>query len=361
MTEENIGSTDSVEGRWDEFLKIPSTLSPELGIDLYGFASEEQAKAVGDHINSALQCYSRLFNLRRLHHVIVAFDYSKALAELDRGIEANQLKATNDDIAVGIAMTPTVIRKGELRSVIVLNAIYTLCFVQRDNPDLDECRDEIDYTLAHECAHVHDLEIRAKCMSEFLMRQRLTFCEDTLFTTASGCWDEYIASRLSAVYAKESTLRAHKDTFCKHLDRARERADSAIRQFRSHHDLLRVTNEVSEQYRKCLIYASYLLGHVDGLERTLDDAAPEALKAIDRNQYFAPVFVKLQDELHTMYATYGTWSGLEVYEPLKRLMYALLMTGGIVMKDLPDGQVWVDVPVTPDTVPTLSKLLEPIS
>src|SRR5579872_59655 len=97
----------------EEFDRRPSTM-PDIGVDLSDFATEERARAVGQGVYSALHAFGKLLNLKRLHQVIVAFDYEGALANLDRGASvARPLQKTNDAIAEGVAMTPKVIREGE--------------------------------------------------------------------------------------------------------------------------------------------------------------------------------------------------------------------------------------------------------
>jgi hypothetical protein len=73
-------------------------------IDLRCFATEDQAKRVGEAVSLYLQAFGRLVNLKRLHQIIVAYDYHDALAGIERGTATSKpLKATNDEIAVEIA------------------------------------------------------------------------------------------------------------------------------------------------------------------------------------------------------------------------------------------------------------------
>lgn len=339
----------------EDFAARPSTL-PDIGIDLYGFATTELANAVGEAVQCWLHVFGKLLNLKRLLQIIVAFNYNEKLANLDRGTKVSRpLAATDDGIAVGIAMTPTVLREGEPRSVMVLNAAYMSVFAQKENPELEAAREQMVYTLAHECGHVHDLEVQASSLPGIILNTELPFRDGILFLIASGCWEEYIACRLSSFMGNVSTLRAMEDTFCGALERAKDRANTAIRQYRMHGDVGRVTNEVTEEYRKIMVYASYLLGHVDGLNQAVEDAAPKAIGALAKHGYFGPFFSKLRDDLRAMHSTYGEWKGLHVFEPLKQLAYELLKHGGIDIQTRSDGTGYVDVPFTPDTIPTMEE------
>src|ERR1051325_1229324 len=106
--EEGADCLNRDEDAVEEFLRRPSTLH-DIGVDLRCFDTEERAKRVGEAVNSLLQIFGRLLNLKRLLRVIVAYDYHETLAAIERGIATEkQLKATNDELAVGIAMAPAV-------------------------------------------------------------------------------------------------------------------------------------------------------------------------------------------------------------------------------------------------------------
>jgi hypothetical protein len=350
--EEGAESSKREQEAVDEFLRRPLTL-PDIGVDLRCFDSEERAKRVGDAVSSLLQIFGRLLNLKRLLRVIVAYDYHETLAGIERGTPAEKpLRATNDEIAVGIAMAPAVMHEGEPRSIMVLNANLVSVLGETETPENEAARREMTYTLAHECAHVHDLEMQTRAFPDAMLRMNLPYRDRILFSIASACWDEYIACNLSASFATEVTLNAYEETFCKALERAKGRADAAIRQYRMHADVGRVVEEVSSEYKKVMVYASYLLGHADGLERKAEEIAPKAMEALEKHSFFKFLFSKLQTELRRMHATYGEWKGLEIFDPLKQLGDELLKSGGIDVQNRPEGKGYVSVPFSPDTTPT---------
>lgn len=339
----------------DEFARRPSTLPP-IGVDLSGYVTEEFARSVGEAINRWLHLFGKILNLKRLKQVVVSYNYNEALAAVDQGAPVSgPLKPTNDEIAVGIAMTPTVVRDGEAMSVMVLNAAYMEVLVAAETPQNAPLREQMVYTLAHECGHVHDLDVRATSIPDIILKQRLSFRDGILFGIASGCWDEYMACRLSAFIARESALRPLEDTFCTALERARDRANAAIRQYRMHADVSGVTKEVSEIYKRVMVYAAYMLGHIDGIEGDVAAFVPKAMDALEREPYFKPFFSRLCDELRTMHDTYGQWKGLEVYEPLKQLADELLKVGGIDILPSTDDGAYVHIPFISETMPTVKE------
>ncbi len=355
---EPVEREDDEELSDEEFMRRPST-APDVGVDLRGFATREQAELVGAQVNAFVQMSGRFLNLRRLKQVIVAWDYDETLAGLSRGAPgARPLRATCDALGVGIAMAPTVLDDGEVRAVMVFNALHMSVFAEAERPGLETQRNEMIYTIIHECAHVHDLEIKEKCLPGVVLRLQLGPRDRLLFGLIDPCWDEYIACRLSAPFAKESTLRGYEEVFCKSLDGAQPNADAAIRQYRMHSDVDRLLDEAAGRYKRLLTYGAYLIGHAEGLERDLSDAAPEAVNAIARNSWFRPFFEKLGTELRMMNTNYGAWEGMGVYEPLKQLGYELLRDRGIEIQTRPNGGAYISVPLRDETIPSLAEQME---
>jgi hypothetical protein len=336
----------------EEFARRPSTLPP-IGVDLRSFPSEELARAVGEAVGGWLYQLGKFLNLKRLIRVVVAYDYGATLAEIDRGIGASRpLASTNNGIAVGIAMAPAVLHEGEPRSVMVINANYASVLAQPESAETADARVVVFYTLAHESAHVHDLEMQDTAFPGTILRERLGYRDGVLYEIASTCWEEYIACRLSAFMGNEVTLRGYEDTFCSALERAKDRADAAIRQYRMHREVSRVTREVVDEYKSAMVYASYLLGHIDGSDQAVREVAPMAISTMESHAYFKPFFTKLHDELRALHASYGRWQSLDVFEPLEKVVDDLLKLGGIVIQTRPDGSGQVAIPFTAETMPS---------
>ncbi len=341
----------------EEFRNRPSTL-PDIGVDLSFFAMEEDAKTVGSAVNGWLQIFGKIMDLQRLSQVLVTFKYEEALATLDRGVKtAGVLTPTNDEIALGIAMTPAVLRNGEPKSVMILNAQYMIAFARVEMPDTEPIRKSMIYTLAHECGHVHDLEMQVRAFPNRILSTQLPYREVLLYGITSSCWEEYIASRLSAFMGDESTLTGYEDTFCSALKTAKPRADALIRQYRMHGDVGQIAREVSEIYRRLVTYASYMLGHVDGTTGNIEESVPNALKCLDEIPPFKPLFDRLVMELRKMYASYGEWQDLTIYDAMNDFAYELIKWAGLDIQAAGD-QANIQIPFTDDTLPSIAEQLE---
>ena len=125
MSEQQGGndSEQDVEKTFEEFLKKPTTLPEDLVITLTNFSDEQDAHRCADVVRGYLQVFGRLMDLSLLDRVYITFDYEGTLAALDPGTGSGRVfSATNDDIATGVAMAPSVLRDGVWKSVIVINA-----------------------------------------------------------------------------------------------------------------------------------------------------------------------------------------------------------------------------------------------
>ncbi len=360
----DVNSTDPVSMPTSEeeefnrnFDERPSSFSPPCGIDLSGFASEEIARTVGNAIAGLLHVFGKVLNLELLHRVIVAYDYDGTLRNLDRGMITQEvLTPTRDELAEGIAMTPAILVDGKARSVMVLNAYHMIVLAHPDREDCTEYRARMIHTLAHECGHVHDLAMQVRAFPDLFLHKRLSYREGVLHRFAAGCWDEYIASRLSAFMGERWTIGDLEDTFCAILEEAKPQADSAIRQYRMHGDLVRVAKEATEPYRRLLIYGAYLVGHIDGVkEVAFEELAPKAAESLRSTPHFVPFFNKLVSALREMHETYGRWDNFSVYDRLHSLADELLIFGGVEIEDRPNGEAFIKVPSRPETMPSLAE------
>jgi len=350
------------DGEFEAFMARPSTL-PDVVITLIGFASEEDANKLADIVRGYLSIFGRLLDLSGLAQVYISFDYAGTLASLERGFDTEHvLRPTADEIAIGVAMTPSVLREGKHKSVIVLSAPHFAVLSADDSSVgdievLEKCRIQMIHTLAHECGHVHDREIQVRSFPNTLLKRTWTSGQNALLGTAVACWEEHIASRLSANWGNEETRSGFEDAFCSRLENAWSTMLKSIRLYRMHGDVTRVVEEVASQVRVVLIYGSYLLGHLAGLDRTLEEGAPKAAAMLGANVPFRSCIERLQTECDVLYSTYGQWAGMEVFDPLAEAVHDLFKEAGLVFSER-DGQTHIDIPLRADTLPSMHEQLE---
>jgi hypothetical protein len=95
---------------------------------------------------------------------------------------------------------------------------------------------------------------------------------------------------------------------------------------------------------------AYLLGNLDGLEIELAVEAPEAWAAIEASPY-AHSFARATEILRGLSARRGKWSSQSEFDPLRALVRETLADGGVIFKRKSDGNVRVELPFRPGTMP----------
>jgi hypothetical protein len=332
----------------DSETERPSTLPDTVSISLNGFESEEAAHRFAAMLREYLFAIGRNLNLERLVAVTVAYDYQTALANIDRGIEGTPaLTATSESYGIGVAMTPAVLRDGQLRSHMVFNAN-----VIREI-EAEEINRNLFYLIAHECGHVHDLKARDETFPNFLVTRRYFNIRDSaLGSISAACWEEYAACYFSAPFSSESTTADLTEIFIGATRDARARANQFIAEYRVHAALPRVISEVGAEYGNVLKFAAYLLGQLHGQGLRLADCAL-AIEFIAA--HWCSTFIhRLDEALSALMARYGEWEDIAEFATLETIADDLLQDGGIIMSIRPENDVYVAIPFTPETTPAFS-------
>ena len=263
-------------------MKKPTTLPVDLTITLTNFLDEQDAHRCAEVVRGYLQVFGRLMDLSLLDWVYVTFDYEGTLASLDVGTGSGTVfKPTNDEIATGVAMAPSVLRDGIWKSVIVINATYARALSYEigatddvTQEQLEALRAETVHILAHECGHVHDHTMQTKHMPPESYSKKWSAFEHRLKEPAMACWGEYIAEFQGAGFGTKDTLDNYEKVFCQRLTAAWPAITAAIRQYRMHGSVDQVISDVGLHIRNVIIYVAYLMGYLEKTEQGLGTAAP---------------------------------------------------------------------------------------
>jgi hypothetical protein len=324
----------------------PTTAPDSFTISARAFDSEERAQQLGSLVGACIRELSRQFDLGRLDGVTVAYDYAQALLDLDRGYETSFRLTPSDTHVVGIAMTPSVIRDGTLKSHVLLNAAYMA--------PLEDFKHEhfgfVLHTISHECAHVEITHKFDAAFPGFLLRTahadaRIGYRWQIIL----ACWDEYAATMLSAGFGTEPT-EGYEDTFLKSLLETRQQANNHIKAYRIHANIDRILGEVYVAYGDLMKFTAYHLGNLRGLGRDLSEM-PRTVEAL-KGHWFAPHFARLDEALKDIAKDYGKWTDKSSFEVVGDLADELLAHGGIHYKSRVDGRLYIDIPFTAETMPS---------
>jgi hypothetical protein len=326
--------TDSADPDFEQIMAT-STAPYPVQFHLAGFAKEEDAQKLANLTATFVQYIGTKLNLQGLDGITIAFDYNKALVDLDRGYETSFVLTPSSEFVQGVAMSPAVIREGTIKTHIVFAAGVFAGFVDTDN----ELWRGLYYQLAHECGHVHDRRAFDIAFPNFLLT-RYEF-EDHLdawyFQMGDGSRCEYTASRLSAEFDPDQ-IALHEESFMLVFEGLGARIEALEEAFVEDGDGTKLFTELSKEYERILRHASYVLGHVDGLQGDMTPA-PKFKAFIESDHWLAEYITKLHDTLKEIWAKYGEWTSLSDLEQPGVIVQLLLARNGVKLHLHENGEV----------------------
>jgi hypothetical protein len=309
------------------------------------FASEEDARQLAEVVGQVIRELSRVFDLSSLDGVTVAEDYPQALAELDRGYETSHTLTPSRGAAVGVAMTPSVLRDDVLKSHIVLNANHVWALQDVSSPHFKLAL----HIVAHECAHVEVTSKFETAIPGVLLRTSAgNICDRARSDVIFACWDEYAATNLSARVGEDPT-QGYEENLLLHMGTARQDANDAIKAYRTDSDLDKVYSTVCKAYGNLMKYAAYYLGNLDGHGIAISQR--QGFEAALSGHWFEPYFHRLDAACKAIASQYGSWEDQSLFEVIGDILEDLVSEGGIQCTKMPDGGVYMDIPFTAEKMP----------
>ena len=332
------------------------TIPVNLKVTVRGFESE-LANNLAHRVVAELAQISTHVDLSCLDGVTIACDYEDALRELDRGYKSSHELTPSRDWAYGIAMTPGVLRDGQHRSHMVLNAAIVTPLVD-DLVDFEQgfSEDEAFHLLAHEAAHVEVSAVFDKAFPEFLLRKEYSdWFEATQWDVILACWDEYAVCRIVGRYGNDP-LPGYIETFLHVLSQTENEANRAIKTYRTESNLDETITEVCRRYSVLMKSYAYMIGAMASAGQTIEDH-PEASSAIN-GSYFENTSQALMQILDRLFDDYCRWPDQAIFLEIGGEFEAFLARQGMTLERYADGQIYVHFPYSPQTMPSLDESLQ---
>ncbi|MCF8977946.1 hypothetical protein ALQ04_200047 [Pseudomonas cichorii] len=329
----------------DNIIEPASTAPPSFSVQARGFDDTETATKVATLVGKIIRELGRHIGLQALDGVTVAFDYDQALLDLDRGYESShQLRATNSHV-FGVAMTPSVIRHGELKSHILVRAPILLPLL--NDADEEGIRTAI-HVLAHECGHVEVTRQFDQCFPGVLLRGQLPLLDTLRWNTIFAVWDEYAVTWISAPFGTDQT-DGYNQTFLTDLEALDDLNNKRIRSYRTHGNVDQILSEV---YRNCgnlLKFAAYCIGNLRG--KNLAWQERDDLTSVLKEHWFEPFFQRLIAACAELAESYGEWTDMDAFLSISNILDDLVCRAGLLVTAQPDGGAYVEIPFTHQTLP----------
>ena len=286
---------------------------------------------------------STRIDLATLDGITVSSDYQKALTDLDRGVElfesGNRLKPTSDGYAVGVAMAPTLLRDGKVKS----HMFFDYGHIRGIGSDTNSGEFLVAFhTLAHECGHV---EAAARFDSAFpgvLLRPRpesWNALDEAKWKYAiEDCWQEYIVCRRVAELGKHS-LDGYVDVFLSILRDRDNEGDRMVRECLEDRDYEKVFYGLFTLYGNLMKHSCYVVGTMHGLGLGSEDV-PRLNRTL-ADSWFRTYFNRLGQFGQALYDSYGTWKGYQTFTPFGDVLEEIVTSKGVTATPHGNGSLYV--------------------
>lgn len=324
------------------------TIPRDLQFSARRFADEDSAKDAIYKLHSVLSVLSQSIDLTNLDGVTIAFDYDEALAELDRGYETTYKLTATKDVAIGVAMAPTVIRDGVIKTHLVLNANYALSI-------LEEPKEETDYfwqslhLVAHECAHVEVTSAFDRSFPGFLLQKTHSNILDNMrWQVILATWDEYAVCRIVGSIGYDPA-DGYLETLVKVLGTTRGQCYELIKAYRTHGDVGQVAAEVYGKLGDLLKYSSYFLGAVTAKETP--EMHPTALTEMVEFGWFAPFYERLIEVHGALWSQFGEWKSLDAFEAIGDVLEDMAESIGVKASRASEDLINFNIPYRRESMP----------
>lgn len=309
--------------------------------------SEEEAREIGALLEVALQHLSAGLDLSPLRSIIVAADFDAELATI-RTSSGNPVTYTKEEYARAYAKLVHLVKDGQFEMVLVLDPfiVDTLMSSKEDSVRFGL------HMIRHELCHVHDGHVKSKCLSEYWLKHKLSGVAGFFFPIAEGIWSEYYATRHSTGTADQNSILNYVENLAEGLDRTKKIITEEITNYRTPGaDLDHLVNTAIRHGGFLLTSAAYVHGYLAGLQQDLDSLSPQTDRLL-KGSYFLSTWKKMGQVLTNMHDAYPSqWKSLSVYDGLMELAGEFFTGMGLEFEELPDKQVYVHVPYSPDTMP----------
>ena len=329
----------------DDVAEPVSTAPRSFSVQAQGFAETETATKLATLVGEIIRALGRHIRLQTLDGVTIAFDYDQALLDLDRGYQSShKLQATKSHV-YGVAMTPSVIRDGELKSHILVRAPILLPLL--DDADEEGIRAAV-HVLAHECGHVEVTQLFDRCFPGVILRLQLPLLDNLRWNTIFSVWDEYAVTWISAPFGADQT-DAYNKTFLADLQTLDDRNNELIRAFRVHENVAQILAEIYHSCENLLKFCGYCIGNLRGKNvswRERDD-----LTSVLQGHWFEPFFKSLSEACDELAKKYGEWTDMDAFLSISNIVDDLVCRAGLKVTSQPEGGAYVDIPFTLQTMP----------
>jgi hypothetical protein len=196
----------------------------------------------------------------------------------------------------------------------------------------------------------HDLRAMNQLMSFWLSSADALYSgSDRLaYPLAKATWAGYLAARHSSISTPLSSAQASAYKLGEAIEKTKSAIDAEVLSYRTHGDLDRVLSLAQRDATSLITTAAQVQGYLDGCNTPLHILSPRVAEVLERS-YFASTWQAVQPVLMAVHASFiaepqgQTAFPSELIDAMLRYYDSL----GLVIKSMPEGQCYVEIPFRP--------------
>lgn len=322
----------------------PPTGKSQYEISYLGCATEDQAKQIGQVIESIVSAIALQLPLNRFDGITFAADYAGALASIDRGILGARVPMTTDpELAIGIAQTVNVVRDGMIKCRLVMNGEIGHALVADD----DQLAEWALGILIRQLDLVAITEFIDTAIPGVLLRPIEDSLQSWLYPMVGAAAEGYIAGHLAVGFGNsDQTIDDYRNTLGRSLERALETIPAERLAYRYHGDLDRLLSIAVPLIRDILTFAADLFGFCSALR--LDPVIPGSeLDAVFQRAGLGAWPKRYLADLDAIRLRLGKWESFDEFLVLTIHAERLMWQFGMIPWATDQG-VWVEIPLATD-------------
>lgn len=290
-------------------------------------------------------CDELSINIEYLNKVIFAQDYVGEI-ELQMNGTGNKYKRTETELGSSHAVTVPLIENNSLRIVMLIDLCILLC---RLDPKTQDDKEILISYLNHELLHVEDFGNLFRLFGPSTFENKWKGPDVILMPLLGMMWSEYYAHRMSKF---ETVNRMNKTliSFCHKFDVLKEFIDLEILSYRTHYNFNVLFEKTLNKINVKLLCLSRMLGDIDVLNTTINDAITDEYKNIKDSVFFYSCN-KIHEILRDMFLAYPDWKSFDIFDDLKDVVDNIYFTAGFELTEKSDGSCFISVPFRPENTP----------
>ena len=263
-------------------------------------------------------------DLRALDGVTFTNDCRAAatvLQQMPAGQPPSELSPQPHTMEMG--RTVAVWRGGELRFHIVLCSEIGLLLLSPEKSEQAPAQG----CIAHEAAHVeHEGHLYRTFPHIYGRPLECGNRSRKIFLKAMDVWSEYAACRSSAIFRPEA-VEGFEGMFCRAFEECCSTCKERIADYRRGGDI-GTSSDMALTFGDAFICAGYFLGHLDGLELSLEEDAPRVSLLLRQRPENEMIVTRLGHALHELWLSEPVWKSIEVFAPIYDLICEMMALHG---------------------------------